>query len=382
MTRQDAAVVPSAAGGDGASPPGNEFTEQDKRVIARAARLAGEVLAPAAAAVDASGEIPRSHLAALAEAGLFGLRTPASAGGTPCSARAQRTCTELLAAADGSTYFVWLQHQLPLLLLKATANDELRDRLLPEAASGRVILGQALSHLSNPGQRSVAAERAAGGWRFSGTVRWYTGWGLNHLMAVGGIAPGGRAVIGFTDPAQASASEPLATVAMRAAQTVTLELRDVLVADEQVAWNASVPRWLDVVAARVDVPPGIVGLALATVRRLTEIAGARGDGSLASLAAAFTAALARDRDRAYELADEGADEAAGERMALKAGLALLAVEATTALVVAEGGSSMLSGSQAQRWAREALFYLVHAQTAAVRDAQARQLLSAVAPCAR
>lgn len=218
-----------------------------------------------------------------------------------------------------------------------------------------------------------------GGWRMSGTVRWYTGWGLNQLMAVGAVAHGDRAVIGFIDPAstQVSASEPLATAAMRAAQTVTLELRDVPVGDAQVAWDVPVPEWLDVVSARVDVPPGIVGLALAAVRRLTEIAATRGNNRLASLAATLTETLTRDRVRAYELADEAAGDFVDERMALRAALALLAVEATTALVVAEGGSAMLSESTAQRWAREALFYLVHAQTAEGRDAQAERLIHAV-----
>ena len=42
-------------------------------LLDRAAALADDVLQPAAAEVDASGEIPPSHFAALAGAGLYGL---------------------------------------------------------------------------------------------------------------------------------------------------------------------------------------------------------------------------------------------------------------------------------------------------------------------
>jgi alkylation response protein AidB-like acyl-CoA dehydrogenase len=49
--------------------------------VARARALAEELLFPAAAAVDAAGTVPRGHLDALADAGLYGLTGPADAGG-------------------------------------------------------------------------------------------------------------------------------------------------------------------------------------------------------------------------------------------------------------------------------------------------------------
>lgn len=377
MTRRDPVLAPPAeTTGEHVLSP----AEQDEMVIGRTRRLADELLAPCAADIDARGEIPPSHLVALAEAGLFGLRTAGQTYGTPCSTRALRRCTELLAAADGSTYFVWLQHQFPLILLKASDNARLRDALLPDVAEGHIILGQALSHLAKPGKPGVVADHANGAWRFSGTVRWYTGWKLNHLILAGAATVDGRAILGFIDPRspQLRASEPLPTSAMRASQTVTLELRDARVDDDQVIWDVPLSEWLDIVAGQVDVPAGIVGVALAAVGRLAEIAGTRRDGRLTSLARTFTETLTRDRARAYELADEPADPAHDEdRLALKAALAILAVEATTALVVTEGGSSMLAGSASQRWAREALFYLVHGQTAKVREAQARHIISSV-----
>jgi hypothetical protein len=46
---------------------------------------------------------------------------------------------------------------------------------------------------------------------------------------------------------------------------------------------------------------------------------------------------------------------------------LLAHEATAAMVAATGGSAIALDNPAQRWAREALFFLVQAQTGSVRD---------------
>jgi hypothetical protein len=58
-----------------------------------------------------------------------------------------------------------------------------------------------------------------------------------------------------------------------------------------------------------------------------------------------------------------------ERTAVRAELAELTVRATHALIAARAGSALLTGSPEQRWAREAAFHLIQAQTAGVRAAQ-------------
>ncbi len=47
---------------------------------------------------------------------------------------------------------------------------------------------------------------------------------------------------------------------------------------------------------------------------------------------------------------------------------MLGVEITAALVASVGGRAMTAGHPAQRWAREALFHLVFAQTRPARAA--------------
>ena len=62
-----------------------------------------------------------------------------------------------------------------------------------------------------------------------------------------------------------------------------------------------------------------------------------------------------------------------DRLALRGASLELAVRAATALVVATGGSAMALSAPPQRLAREALFHLVQAQTAPVREATLQRL---------
>ncbi|MET0189030.1 MAG: hypothetical protein ABW212_08540, partial [Pseudonocardia sediminis] len=62
-----------------------------------------------------------------------------------------------------------------------------------------------------------------------------------------------------------------------------------------------------------------------------------------------------------------------ERVALRGELGALTVRAAQALVAARSGSALLATSPEQRWAREAAFHMVQAQTEPVRRAQLEAL---------
>jgi hypothetical protein len=94
----------------------------------------------------------------------------------------------------------------------------------------------------------------------------------------------------------------------------------------------------------------------------------RGSASGEELAAALGDRLVDVRRRAYQLMDDSAPgDHLDERVQLRADALDLTHRATVALVTAEAGRAMLLQSPAQRWAREALFHLVQAQTAALRE---------------
>ncbi len=333
----------------------------------RVAAVADAVLAPAAAAVDAGG-VRRGSLDALVPTGLFGMVVDPRVG-----AAEVREVTELLVAADAATAFVTAQHHLVARYV-ADARTGLRDRLGPDLAAGRLIAGQGFSQLRRPGPPTLRATRVDGGWRFDGTVPWYTGWGLNDVCLLAGRtgADPEQAVFAVV-PAVAgphlSASGPLRLLAMSATRTVELALDRLFVADDDIARVLPMARWAAADARRTpNVNPAVFGVARASLAGLATCDEARVPGVSAAVAA-FRARLTDVRARAYRLLDEVPDdEALDERLQLRVQAVQLALDVTAAEVAASAGAAMTTGSPAQRHAREALFLSVQAQTADLRGA--------------
>lgn len=329
--------------------------------VLAARSLADALLRPQAESVDVSG-VPRSHLDAVAAAGLYGPLEPA----------VSRAVVELLAGADGSTWFVTAQHALPLLQAGAAGHPR-----LPGLVDGSTPAGVAFAHL----RRSpcpVTATRVDGGWRFDGTVDWTSGWGLVDLLLLGGRTPSGELVFALL-PAVGqpglAASAPLQLSAMQATQTVRLTLTGVRADDADVTLVVDAAEWLEADRLRTaNAGPHTVGLVREAVDRLAQTGERRGEAAASALAVRLGERGEQLRAEAYRLVDDvDAAECVPERLAVRAALLELAVRATTALVTAVGGSATSRTSAPQRLAREATFHLVQAQTPAVREATLRRL---------
>ncbi len=340
------------------------------RVLAAAVEVADEVLFPAAAGVDRTGVIPDSHFARLAAEGFYGLFAPPEAGGPGLEFTEALRVIETLAGGCLTTTFTWLQHHGIVMALLTTPNAALRARLLGAAVRGEVRGGGAFSgvvHTPPP----VRATRCPGGWSVSGRVPFVSGWGIVDLLHVSAHdETTGQVVSGLIDARPGpgiAAVEPLTLVAGQGTKTVSLELRGLVLPDEQVT-------------ARTDRSAFLAGLAL----------GLRVDSALALgvtgravrlLAVADPAVADALRGAQDELRDRF-DAALGEpdRLPdLRAACSELAQRACTALVVAGGGAALLAGHPAQRLAREALFTLVVASRPAVRSALLGRLAGPAEP---
>ncbi|MGY4927261.1 acyl-CoA dehydrogenase family protein [Streptomyces sp. 900105755] len=335
-------------------------------LVARARELADGLLSPAAERVDQEG-VPASHIEAVKRSGLLGLNAPVAYGGSAAPAAVARETAEILARACCSTWFVQTQHHTPVLTL-AGSGLPVRERLLGPLARGELLSGVAYAHLRSYPRVPVRVRREAGGWLFSGTVPWYTGWGLNDVLLLAGVTEDGEVLFAFTEAREQPGlrpSEPMRLAALTAARTVSLDLDDLRVPDEAVALRTPFEEWAATDRPRArNASPAVFGIAEAALALVAE-----------EYAAGLRGSLAEIRSRAYALADHPVPyEHAEERLALRAEAFTLMRAATTAAVVAGGGRAMSLDHRAQRLAREGLFLLVQGQTSESRAAHLKALV--------
>lgn len=328
-------------------------------MLASAATIVDEVLFPAAAEVDRTGRVPDSHFALLAAEGFYGLFAPPESGGPGLEFTEALRVIETLAGGCLTTTFTWLQHHGIVMGLLMTPNTALRARLLAPAVRGEVRGGGAFSGVVHSPPR-VRATRRPGGWSVSGRVPFVSGWGVVDVLHVSAYdETTGEVVSGLVDARPGpgiAAADPLTLVAGQGTNTVSLELRDLALSDEQVTTRTDRTTYLAGLAVGLRVDSALIlGLTGRAVRLLADVNPPVADalrGQQDALRDRFDAALA-EPDRLP---------------ALRAACSELTQRACTALVVAGGGGALLAGHPAQRLAREALFTLVVASRPAVRSA--------------
>jgi len=344
--------------------------------VETARRIAREVLEPAAEATDQADMVPISHLARLGEAGLFGIYGPESHGGSASPGPVVRAVHRILGGACGATYFVWAQHQGPVMLLAASPNTELADRWLPRLCRGDVVGGTAFAHLRRPGAPAVLATPTDGGWRLDGEAPWASSWGRAGVYSVAAFTPDGDVLWVLVDGhAQAglSVSAPLALAVMQATATVRLRFDGFAVAEDHVMLQLPPELWWaidDSIAARLN--PAVLGVADRSLALLADVPSAGGAGPAAS--DALGAELSACAESNEALAAE-ADAGAVDLDALAEGRAWgidVAQRAALALLAATGGRGVERASPAQRLVREAAFYAIQAQTGPGREAALRR----------
>ncbi|MFI6466150.1 acyl-CoA dehydrogenase family protein [Streptomyces sp. NPDC050538] len=334
-------------------------------LVSRARHLADDLLAPHAEQVDQEG-VPASHIEAIKQSGLLGVSAPVAYDGSAAPGAVARETAEILAGACCSTWFVQTQHHTPVLTL-TKSELPVRDRLLGPLARGELMSGVAYAHLRAHPRIPVRVTREQGGWRFDGTVPWYTGWGLNDVMLLAGVTDADEALFAFTEAREQEGlrpSAPMRLAALTASRTVSLELDGLWLPEDAVALRVPYAEW-----AKTDRPkptnasPAVFGVTEAALALLDE-----------DTSGPIRARLDDVREQAYALAEHPVPhEYLEERLSLRTQAYEVLMAATTAAVVAGGGRSLSLTNRAQRLAREALFLLVQGQTAESRRAHLKAL---------
>ena len=297
-------------------------------VWAQACRVADELLIPQAERVDQLPLLPVSHLEALTNAGLYGRLEPTSIA----------DLTELLAGACGNTFFVWAQH------LGA-------QRVVRPADGER--WGIAFAHLRRPENPPLAATATSGGYHLTGQAAWLTGVGLVDAFAIAAVC--GPDIVWLRLVASRLAEEmvvePLALAAMAATGTCRVTFDRARFGADDVLRVEPLAEWLVEDGPYTARPPYP---ALGVGRRALTLLAER-DPETANVLA----------DRLHVARQRSIDEPTHENRAL----AVLEVNrCTQAFIASVAGTAMLLDHPAQRLHREAAFYLVQAQTTAIRRA--------------
>ena len=314
-------------------------------MVEAAEEVADRLLFPTALETDAATMVPRSHLDALAAAGLYALSGPPEYGGVDTAT----LCRVIEALASGclATTFVWIQHNTPVRSLTASTNDELRERWLMPLCRGEQRAGIAFGGL-RAGPAQATARRIDGGWLMDADLPFVTGWGIVDVLMVAARTEDDQRVISALIPAEPSASvssEPLRLIAANATGTVRLRLRDLFVPDSDVISDAPYRR-----------PPDYDG-------------GGRNNGSLSlgvakrCLRLIGPSPLDAELDACRRALDEASDT---EMASARASASAFAQRAAAALIAARGSRSIFLDDQAQRLYREAAFLLVFGSRNAIR----------------
>jgi alkylation response protein AidB-like acyl-CoA dehydrogenase len=324
-------------------------------VLARARSLADELLFPAAGAVDAAGAVPRAHLDALADAGLYGLTGPQDAGGLDADPTTVAAVIEELAAGDLATTFIWLQH-LGVVGALSTGPAALRAALLADLCAGRRRGGVGVQAATRPGPAAIAVHRDGGDLVLDGAVPWVTGWGHVDVLLVAARDDADDVCFVLADAAAGPTLTvtPQRMVAVTASATVELELTGHRVPADRLVHTVPLAE------LRAGVPAGLRpngSLALGVTARCARLLGP------SPLDSELTAVRAR------------LDTAGPEGLpAARAAAAALAHRATGLLVTATGSQAVVAGAHAERLAREALFLLVFGSRPAIRAALVAELV--------
>ncbi|CAB4879498.1 unannotated protein [freshwater metagenome] len=334
------------------------------------AQLIADQLRLDAAAVEVEA-ITRSRLDEVVKAGLVAAGAPEEFGGHDASPAQTRAITELIAGACGTTWFVLTQHRSALDAVLTTQNRFLQSKWRDDICSGRALGAVAFAHLRRSGPPQVIAQPQGDGWKISGHLDWVTGWGVTDALALMAQTTDNK-IVEVLIPAQARpglvASAPLPLMVMGGTRTVSVELEEVHIAADEVAHVKTAEQWhADDTNRTVNTSPAVFGLLDAVIAELATLGSTKGMSHVSELALAFEQKLTTLRSRAYYLVDNvPAELEHDERLAVRAKSLLLAHEATAAFVASTGGGAIALSNPAQRWAREALFFLVQAQTSPLR----------------
>jgi butyryl-CoA dehydrogenase len=318
-----------------------------------------EQLEMAAENADRLPDWPASSWAVLKESGALGWSIPQKFGGSELGQVELLSGLEELAACCLTTTFVLSQREAAIRHL-LRGPPHLQERFLPGLAIGDQFATVGLSQLSTSRQHQGPALRATflatGRLQLDGEIPWVTGADQAAAMVVGAtladftqllVVIPNQPLTGLIDP-------PLPLAALVGSRTSLVHCREVTVDPDCLLAGPSESVLGKVGGGGLETSCLAIGLASSAIGFMEREAGARPD--LLPVTERFGMALHEHRQRLHELAVTSAS--AEQTLALRLDCTKLALRATQACLMVAKGVGFVAPHAAQRWARQALFFLV------------------------
>lgn len=164
-----------------------ELSEEHQALRDAVQDLAAAKIAPRAAEIDDTGEFPWDVYQALAASGFHAVHIPEEYGGSGGDNLASAIVVEEVARVCGSSSLIPAVNKLGTTPLLVGGDDAVKQRYLPEVASGDAMFSYALSEPeagSDAASMRSRAQRSGDGWVLNGNKRWITNAGVSKYYTV------------------------------------------------------------------------------------------------------------------------------------------------------------------------------------------------------
>jgi alkylation response protein AidB-like acyl-CoA dehydrogenase len=318
-------------------------------------------LAKHAGSADSEAIWPQRSFDLLRELGALRWCIPKQYGGDGHTGLDLLEHYEVLAGACLTSCFLLSQRDAACRRLRDSGSDALREELLPGLARGERFATVGLSQLTTSRQHvkpSLAASLNSTGLVVDGVIPWVTGASRAEHIVIGGVLEDGRQVLAVLpmDLPGITVGPPLDLMALEGSITAEVHLNKVVL-DRRWLLAGPAERVLQVGRGGTGgletscLALGLAGAAIAHVRQEAE---ARPD--LKGMADRLDRVRKRLRAEMHQLALS--DSAPDAAVVLRSRANTLVLQATQAALTVSKGTGYLRRHPAQRWARQALFFLV------------------------
>jgi butyryl-CoA dehydrogenase len=308
---------------------------------------------------DRSSAWPAASWDGLCSAGVPGWSIPTESGGTGLKPVELLAGFEQIARRCLTTAFILSQREAAVRhLLKGPTH--LKDRFLPQLVTGETYLTVGLSQLTTSRQHLGPALRAMplseGGYQLEGEIPWVTGADRAIAVVAGATLPDARQLL-VVVPAErltGMIEPPLPLAAIIGSRTSLIRCQSVKVGPDCILAGPAESVLGKIGGGGLDTSCLAIGLSAAAIDFIQRESDARAELKL--VASRFTSALSEARRRLHHLAEFATDPT--EALALRLDCTKLVLRATQAALMVAKGVGFVAPHPAQRWIRQAMFFLV------------------------